>query len=103
MPNFHLSYVVLGAVGGLLPDAIRFARNRHKGFPQWFSKLGYWVGLLVLVCLGGVAAWLGKAADWQSALAMGFAAPEVVSRLIGSEQPTFKDVGGFPIRRWWSR
>jgi hypothetical protein len=103
MPDFDLSYVLLGASGGLLPDAIRFARQRYEGFPQWFRRPGYWVGLLVLVLLGALAAWLGEAKDWKAALAMGFAAPEVISRLLGSDQPTVRDVGGFPIRKWWSK
>jgi hypothetical protein len=60
MPEFSLGLVALGAFGGILPDAIRFARNRQQGFPGWFRKIGYWVGLAVLVALGALAAWLGK-------------------------------------------
>jgi hypothetical protein len=105
VPAFHLQWFLLGAGGGLLPDAIRFAKNRQGGFPAWFRKLGYWIGLLVLVGLGGVAAWLGGATEWKSALAMGFTAPEVISRMLGTDKPTVRgrSVGGFDIRRWWSR
>ena len=102
MPDFHLGFFALGAFGGLLPDAIRFAKNRQDGFPGWFRKVGYWVGLAVLVALGALAAWLGQAHDVQSAIALGFTAPEVLSRLFGSPDNQTRGVlGGFPIRSWW--
>jgi hypothetical protein len=102
MPDVDMMFIALGAVGGLLPDAIRFAKQRQEGFPEWFRKIGYWVGLLVLVALGAFAAWLGQATNWQSALAMGFGAPELISRVLGSEKA--QDRGnGFPVRRWWGQ
>src|SRR5262245_6856288 len=72
MPEFSTTFFTLGAVGGLLPDAIRFAKGRHKGFPEWFLYWGYWFGLAMLVVLGGLAAWLGEAQNWKSAIALGF-------------------------------
>jgi hypothetical protein len=97
------TFVAFGAVGGLLPDAIRFAKNREKGFPDWFRKIGYWAGLLVLVLLGGFAAWLGRANSVQAALAMGYAAPEILSRLLGDDAPTLRGAEGFELRKWWAR
>jgi hypothetical protein len=104
MPPFDLGFALLGAAGGFLPDMIRFAKKRHEGFPEFFQKGGYWAGLAVLVVIGAVAAWLGQADDWQSAIAMGFSAPEVFSRLFGSESAeTRGSSDGFPVRRWWAR
>jgi hypothetical protein len=103
MPNFDIALVALGALGGLLPDAVRFAKKRQEGFPGWFRKPGYWVGLAVLVVLGALAAWLGQASNWQAAIAMGFTAPEVITRLFGSDSAQTRGVGGFNIFRWWSR
>jgi len=104
MPAFVGLFVVVGAFGGLLPDLIRFVKEKEKGFPEWFSKPGYWVGLGVLVVLGGLAAWLGQATKWQSALAMGYGAPEFLSRLIAKDSVTMKGAaGGFPLRKWWAQ
>ncbi len=104
MPDFNTGFVVLGALGGILPDAVRFAKKKEEGFPEWFRSLGYWAGLGVLVVLGGAAAWLGQAQDWQSAISMGFAAPEIISRLFGSESAAIHGTGnGFPLRRWWTK
>jgi hypothetical protein len=103
MPHLDWTFVALGAVGGLLPDLIRFVKDRQKGFPDWFRKVGYWVGLLLLVVLGGFAAWLGGAKTWQAALAMGYAAPEIISRLVGSDSPDLRGFGGFSLRKWWAK
>jgi hypothetical protein len=103
MPEFHAGLVGLGALGGLLPDVIRFAKNRQNGFPEWFKKPGYWVGLAVLVVLGGLAAWLGQATDLKTAIAFGFSAPEILSRLFADPTPIkARNIGGFPIRSWWA-
>jgi hypothetical protein len=104
VPEFNGFFVSMGILGGLLPDAIRFAKGRHKGFPDWASQPGYWVGLLVLLLLGGLAAWLGQPTQWIQAAAMGYAAPEFLSRLFGDDKPTAKGPGGgFPLRKWWAK
>ena len=103
MAPIDWTFVAFGAVGGLLPDAVRFAKNRQQGFPDWFRKIGYWAGLLLLVVLGGFVAWLGRANSVQAALAMGYAAPEIVSRLGSSDTPNLRGVGGFELRKWWAR
>src|SRR4051794_20738137 len=99
MPDFNNVLVALGALGGLLPDVIRFVKGREKGFPEWFRLIGYWIGLALLVVLGGLAAWLGQATDWQSAIAMGYAGPEIVSRLFSSENAQTRGLIDFPLRK----
>jgi len=103
MPESTTSIVIVRAVGGLLPDAVRFAKKRYEGFPDWFKKPGYWCGLLVLVILGAIAAWLSGATNWQMALAAGYAAPEVISRLLGSEDMELREEEQFNLRKWWTR
>jgi hypothetical protein len=103
MPSFDLGLVALGAAAGLLPDAVRFAKGRQQGFPKWFRKPGYWTGLGVLVFLGGLAAWLGQAQTWQTAIALGYAGPEFISRLGGDDGVTTRSVGSFELTRWWAK
>jgi hypothetical protein len=102
MPHLNWTFVVFGAFGGLLPDVIRFVKGRHEGFPGWFRKKGYWVALILLVALGGIVAWLGEATSWKAAVAMGFSAPEIITRLSGSDSPNLRDFGGFSVRKWWA-
>jgi hypothetical protein len=102
IPHFDPGFVAMGAFGGLLPDLVRFAKGRQKGFPGWFRLPGYWFGLAALVLLGGLAAWFGQANTWQASIAMGFAGPEVISRLFGSDRAGLRSFGGFAIRRWWT-
>ncbi len=107
MPEFTPFLFWLGVAGGALPDILRFVKGRYSGFPEWFARPGYWIGLLVLMGLGGAAAWLGVATEWKSAVAMGFTAPEVLSRLFSSSgqetrSSVARHVGGFPLRDWWS-
>lgn len=105
MPTLNWTLVSFGAVGGLLPDLVRFVRNRQKGFPDWFKKLGYWVALVCLVALGGFVAWLGGAGTWKAALAMGYAAPEIITKLVSNDSPDLRGSrdGRFDVRRWWAR
>jgi len=104
MPPFNGMFMGLGVFGALLPDAIRFAQGRQDGFPRWFAKPGYWAGLFVLLALGAAAAYFGQPGDWKAAIAMGYGAPEFLSRLFAKDAVQVK--GGadeFPVRRWWSR
>jgi len=102
VPAFDADLVLIGCVGGLLPDVLRFVKQRYRGFPDWFSKAGYWVGLLLLVLIGGGAAWLGQASDWKAALAMGFGGPEFFSRLVSTGPGTRGSTRDAFIRKWWA-
>jgi hypothetical protein len=102
VPEFNSFLFWLGVAGGALPDLLRFVKGRHEGFPAFFTQVGYWVALLFLLGLGGLAAWLGGAETWKSAIAMGFTAPEVLSRLFSSGRAETHGHDGFPVRRWWA-
>jgi hypothetical protein len=97
--------IILGCVGGAIPDVIRIIQNRHKPeLPDYVGSMNFWLGLVLLVLLGGFAAWLGGASDYKAALAFGFAAPEIVSRLLSSG-PGVKGPGtgvGDDTRRFWA-
>ena len=96
--------IILGCVGGAIPDAIRIIQGRHKTeLPDYVGSLNFLIGLLLLVLLGGFAAWLGAAKEYKEALAYGFAAPELVSRLL-SGGPGDKGFAGAAIdlRRFWA-
>jgi hypothetical protein len=108
MPEFNQSMFWLGVAGGALPDVLRIIKQRYTGFPEWLAQPGYYVGLLLLLALGGLAAWLGGATEWKSALAMGFTAPEVISRLVSAQGDATRGgwtrgmFAGFPLRSWWA-
>jgi len=53
--------------------------------------------------LGGFAAWLGGAKATKEALAYGFGAPEIVSRLLSAKAITLGRPGvGDSLRRFWA-
>jgi hypothetical protein len=95
-----------GALGGLLPDLIRLVKERHnEALPPYVKSLNFYVGLVLAVALGaGTAALLG-AASLQEALAYGFGAPEILTRLFSSP-----GTGSGPARlgavqtlgEWWA-
>jgi hypothetical protein len=99
--------VLWGMLGGLLPDLIRLAKSRHEfDWPGFLARPGFWVGLLALVIIGGVAALLGSANQIREAVIFGFAGPEVISRLAAERGATVgREVADtrFSVRAWWAR
>jgi hypothetical protein len=107
----------LGCLGGLLPDILRLIKNRQdNNLPSYFKRGNFWLGVVLMVGLGGLAAWLLKATDAKEALTLGFAAPQVISSLAAGtgkagtgKAGTGKvveredmDIGKFGLRRWWA-
>lgn len=95
----------LGCLGGAVPDLLRLIKGRHEGAPQYLGHWFFWVMFAVLVAGGGLCAVLLGAKDYQSALALGFSAPEILSRLAASSG-TDRGSGGSGtlisiIRSWW--
>jgi len=109
--------VALGCVGGLLPDVIRLVKNRdNSAVPDYLKVPMFWVGFVLLVGMGGFAAWLLGAQDLKQAVAFGYAAPELLSNLAAETKgagqkktPGEIDRGAnvttpsesFKLRRWW--
>lgn len=99
---------LFGAIGALLPDVIRIIKDRHNAeLPPYLKSLNFYIGLLFAVALGaGVSVALAPA-DLKAALAYGFGAPEIVTRLL-SEPAVAKAAAAPPhpprrtLRRWWA-
>jgi hypothetical protein len=96
--------ILLGGFGGAIPDILRIIKGRYGSMPGYLKTGYFWIGFLLLVALGGLAAWLSKAQEVQEALAYGFGAPELISRLLSqSEQNKGKDGQTFELlRQWWT-
>jgi hypothetical protein len=110
MPT-ELQLIAIGCAGGLVPDLIRFAKARYDAsVADYFKHWNFWVGLLVLVALGGLAVAFGSPETKAQALVYGYAAPEFFSRLVaqhGLQQPGLEGISPksetFNVRRWWSQ
>jgi hypothetical protein len=96
--------IALGCFGGLLPDILRLIKDRYNSaLPTYLRSGMFWLGLFLLVVIGGVTAWLLGAQDAKQAVAYGFAAPELLSRLASKvPEPQFRTRGAtFDLRTWW--
>jgi hypothetical protein len=96
--------IAFGCIGGLLPDVLRLIKARHETPPGYFKNAMFYVGVMLLVALGGFAAWLLGAGDYKEAVAYGFTAPELISKLGADKNPDRGDEvpGGFSLRKWWA-
>jgi len=105
MPTTQWTMILIGCAGGLIPDALRIIKNRHDPqVPEYLRSVTFWIGLLLLIILGGLAAWLGEAANVKQALAYGFAAPEFISRILSGGGAGAGATGGegkLSLREWW--
>ena len=113
----ELKLIAVGCAGGLIPDLIRFAKARYDAsIADYFKHWNFWLGLLVLVGLGGLAVAFGSPDSATQALVYGYAAPEFFSRLVaqhglqgtpgaGQEESVQLDPRreDFSVRRWWSQ
>lgn len=106
MPLFNLTYVILGCIGGILPEALRIIKNMHnEELPSYLKRLSFWLGFLLMIIIGGFAAWIFEAENIKEALIYGFAAPEFFSKL-ASKKPESTDRAAtdkvkFSLREWW--
>jgi hypothetical protein len=106
MPEFRVSLIACGCIGALLPDIIRLIKNRYDPtVPGYLKGIKFWISLLFLVLIGGLATWLSNAHEVKEALAYGYGAPEFLSRLLSSpDRAAGVDRGvEFSTTRWWSR
>jgi hypothetical protein len=117
MPWYFMDTAVwLGCLGGALPDALRLIQGRHGEVPTYLGSLYFWVSLVLLVALGGATAafttyTLGatqnmtQAAAMINALAVGYSAPSVLSKLLSEPAIRITD-RAIPktrsLRGWWA-
>ena len=103
--------ILLGCAGGLVPDLLRLIKGRHEAAPDYLKSPFFWVMTLVLVGLGGVTAYYSRPEEPLQALTLGFAAPEIISRLVGAgaqDNGLFKSADApkpsalAQLRAWWA-
>src|SRR5213593_4261251 len=99
-----MQLVLWGCVGGLLPDVVRLIKGRYDKAPGYLKSFMFWVGLILLVALGGFVTWLAGAKEIKEALAYGYAGPEFLSRLLSVKEPPAQDRGvpQFRLRQFWA-
>ncbi|MGE0456106.1 MAG: hypothetical protein AB7O37_22850 [Vicinamibacteria bacterium] len=97
----------LGLFGGLVPDMIRLARElRDKSAPSPLHA-GLVASMAILGLLGATCALVLDAKNAKEAIAFGFSAPELLSRLASQPPPPGGNPGpkpgggGFSLRAWW--
>jgi hypothetical protein len=75
--------VLCGCGGGLLPDVLRLVNCRYDSSPiPYLNSRRFWLSLALLVPLGGLASWLLDSRTPLQAVAFGYAAPELLSRVL---------------------
>jgi len=100
----------LGCAGGLLPDVLRLVDGRYGPPPEYLGRAIFWTSLVILTLIGGLAAYLVQPASVAEALAVGFSAPEILSKLLRREPtppsalPPNASAAAKPtsLRAWWS-
>jgi hypothetical protein len=102
MPLYEM--VGLSCVGGILPDVLRIIAARYDGPPKYLEKPFFWISLFLLVLLAGGTALLVKPTGTVEALAVGFGAPEVISKLLSrpSDRGDGKTSLVADLRSWWA-
>jgi hypothetical protein len=93
-----------GAVGGVLPDVIRLVRRRHDvALPPYVKRGSFYVGLALAVVLGAATAALLGAGSVTEAVAYGFGAPELLTRLLSSAGTEAGRITPWRmLRAWWA-
>ena len=80
MPLYQI--VLLGAVGGALPDLLRIINARHEPAPDYLDRHFFWFSLGLLMLLGAGAACLLDPTRTVDALAVGYSAPSLLSKAL---------------------
>jgi hypothetical protein len=90
--------VSLGCCGGILSDILGIVKAKHGPPPQYLKSKFFWISLFILAIIGGGAAYLTEPSKVIEALAMGYSAPTIVSKLLGTDHPpaTLGSVPGDP-------
>jgi hypothetical protein len=113
MMDWSNHYWIYGCLGALLPDVTRIIRDRFQASIPYFSYAPFWIGLALMVALGGGLALGLKADSVQEALAYGFSGPEIVTRLLAAPTRPVSAIGGagggapapatpLRIQDWWA-
>lgn len=101
----NLTIVALGVLGGLIPDLLRFLRYKYKkNFPNYLRYPTFWIGLIIALALGGFTAWILSATTPLQAVACGFSAPEILTRVLAASADEIdRGPAKFDLRKWWAQ
>ena len=102
MPPYEI--VGLSCLGGILPDFLRIIAARYDGPPKYLRSLFFWISLFLLILLAGGTALLVKPTGTVDALAVGFGAPEIISKLLSrpADRGNGKTSLVADLRSWWA-
>lgn len=103
MPAFEM--VGWSCLGGVLPDVLRIVAARYGGPPKYLGQAFFWISLALLVILAGLTALLVNPTNRVEALAVGFGAPEIISKLLSRPADRGVGQGGSivsDLRSWWT-
>jgi hypothetical protein len=95
--------VLLGAAGGVLPDVLRMIKTRFEGMPAYIRTAWYWISLIIIAGVGALTVYLLKPTGLVEVLAVGFSAPEILTKLLSKSGD--RGVAGSvtaQIRSWWA-
>jgi hypothetical protein len=105
--------ILIGAAGGLIPDILRLLKSRYDGtFPDHVRSGYFWVSLVVLFVLGGLAVYLIGAETKQAAFTTGATAMQILSSLASLPERASSSVRSKSIdldqtkrriSQWWHR
>lgn len=104
--------ILFSLLGAIIPDVLRIIKARHDPqLPAHLKSPSFYVGLALLMGIAIAAVYLSEAKTTKEALAIGFSAPEIVSRLLGSHKVDpgvmdaarrgMGDTARKPMRGWW--
>jgi uncharacterized membrane protein YdcZ (DUF606 family) len=86
-------FLIYGLLGGAIPDLLRLINNRYRlHIPAYLKSVNFYVGFLFLLILGMVTVQLLGAKSITEALSYGYAAPQIISSLLGNLAKTPKSV-----------
>lgn len=98
--------VLLGALGGILPDLIKAIRKRFQKMPTYFGSGWYWLNVTFLAIIGALVSAVAHPSTIQEALAYGAGALALVTQALGQndEQHLGATERVSPVRQirtWW--
>jgi hypothetical protein len=107
-----MEYIIYGCIGGLFPDILRIIKNRYEpSLPNYLKSGNFYLGLVLLILLGGFLVYLKAPEDIIEALAIGYSGPQIFSSLTASvlaKKDSNEETRGLGntfhfISRWWQK
>jgi hypothetical protein len=103
--------LLCGAVGGAVPDLLRWLALRREATSTDFATKGVvWLSFIISIWLGTATVYSAQTTHVWEAILLGYATPQLLSKLLSDrnavEQPLAVYRLGIPavwrIQRWWA-